>query len=786
MFRPGISSTLFTMFSFFILFVQVPSHAATLRVPADYGTIQGAIDAASAYDEVVVGPGVYYGRVLMTGVPIVLRSTDPEDPAVVAATVLDATGLPWPVVAFNGNETSFCSLAGFTLRHGRSALGAGIAGNLTRATIRHCWIVNNTATQLGSAVHQCRGSIEDCTIAGNRGGRGGLSECSGQVRNCVIADNHAEVVGGGLYACNGIVDSCTISGNVSDASGGGVVNCNRTIITNSIIANNTAALEGGGIYNCIYLEASNNIIAFNHAGREGGGMAVVTGGFANNLIYGNGNDSGLPAGVWRGMPGSYRNNIIWGNMPGSEAQVGQLSDDKEFAASYSCIEGGYAGGGNIDQDPRFVNPEALDFHLRADSPCIDAGRSISGLKRDIAGHPRPFDSFGAPNRGDGSTFDMGVYEMGILVADSLVAGIAPEAPQTLDDLVCTATAEGLVADASWVFAWYRNGQPLVETASETTDLRETVRSVLSHDATAKNETYFCHVEVDNGFSSRWVRTAVHTIQNTPPTPPAVIIVPENPQPWDGLGVEIVTPAYDADDDPLDYRVNWYRSSDGGVTWTHRIEVSGVMPQGSWVPPAFLHDGDVWRVEVVAFESRLKADAEATAVEEAELIESEMAWCLAYVGDNHRPLVTLLSPAKPTFAVGEVALRWETMDADGDPVTVDLYCDTDERPGGEILLASGLPGSGVLHWLAPGADKQSISADVSGDGAVGAEDLLRLARAWQGGEATGAGFTIMARAFDARRAMDQKRSAGVILVPEALPATREGLLRLIQDWKGDGR
>jgi hypothetical protein len=44
--------------------------------------------------------------------------------------------------------------------------------------------------------------------------------------------------------------------------------------------------------------------------------------------------------------------------------------------SYSCVEGGWPGVGNIDADPRFVrlwNGEAGDFQLLPDSPCIDAG-----------------------------------------------------------------------------------------------------------------------------------------------------------------------------------------------------------------------------------------------------------------------------------------------------------------------------------------------------------------------------------------------------------------------------
>lgn len=41
--------------------------------------------------------------------------------------------------------------------------------------------------------------------------------------------------------------------------------------------------------------------------------------------------------------------------------------------TYSDIQGGYPGIGNINSNPLFVNPIAGDFHLTANSPCIDAG-----------------------------------------------------------------------------------------------------------------------------------------------------------------------------------------------------------------------------------------------------------------------------------------------------------------------------------------------------------------------------------------------------------------------------
>jgi hypothetical protein len=41
--------------------------------------------------------------------------------------------------------------------------------------------------------------------------------------------------------------------------------------------------------------------------------------------------------------------------------------------THSDIQGGFGGEGNIDADPLFVDSDNGDYHLTADSPCIDAG-----------------------------------------------------------------------------------------------------------------------------------------------------------------------------------------------------------------------------------------------------------------------------------------------------------------------------------------------------------------------------------------------------------------------------
>ena len=86
--------------------------------------------------------------------------------------------------------------------------------------------------------------------------------------------------------------------------------------------------------------------------------------------------------------------IIWGNAP----QHNQLAASPEPAhVSHSCIEGGYAGPGNLESDPLLTADAA---HLNAASPAIDAGTVISPNRLDIDGEPRAA----------GTTADIGVDE----------------------------------------------------------------------------------------------------------------------------------------------------------------------------------------------------------------------------------------------------------------------------------------------------------------------------------------------------------------------------------------
>ena len=227
----------------------------------------------------------------------------------------------------------------------------------------------------------------DNTILGN--------ETLASIKNNRIIDNNNNNC---IYQCNGTIENNIISNNFNPIS-----SCHG-VIQNNLITNNDQGISGcsGRI--------QNNIISFN----QGNGIRNSYGIIQNNTIYGNTN-----YGLYHCQEHPIRNNIIWNN------GVGEIYESN--TPSYCCIKNYIGSGvGNISDDPGFSDPENGDFHLRSDSPCIDAGIQIDDLNLDYEGNGRPYDAVIWESRGDGSNFDIGVYEfIGIIVTPTQAPTVTP-------------------------------------------------------------------------------------------------------------------------------------------------------------------------------------------------------------------------------------------------------------------------------------------------------------------------------------------------------------------------
>ncbi|MCK5613297.1 hypothetical protein KAR91_66110, partial [Candidatus Pacearchaeota archaeon] len=82
-----------------------------------YSRIQFAIERADDCDTIVVTEGTYYENIDFKGKDITLTSTNPDDPAVVAGTVIKGNGQS-STVTFSGTESATCELTGLTITSG--------------------------------------------------------------------------------------------------------------------------------------------------------------------------------------------------------------------------------------------------------------------------------------------------------------------------------------------------------------------------------------------------------------------------------------------------------------------------------------------------------------------------------------------------------------------------------------------------------------------------------------------------------------------------------------------
>ena len=101
------------------------------------------------------------------------------------------------------------------------------------------------------------------------------------------------------------------------------------------------------------------------------------------------------------------NNVIINNIFYDTGTSYWASDDSTVSGDHNLIfrsnDPRQAGLNDIvGVDPLLVDPANDDFHLRENSPAIDAGQALAGVTKDLEGTPRP----------QGDAYDIGAYEFG--------------------------------------------------------------------------------------------------------------------------------------------------------------------------------------------------------------------------------------------------------------------------------------------------------------------------------------------------------------------------------------
>ncbi|MHC4220196.1 MAG: hypothetical protein ACYSU7_17260, partial [Planctomycetota bacterium] len=190
-----------------------------------YSSIQDAIAAAVNGDEVVVAEGIYAEPIDFLGKAITVRSTDPADPAVVAATIIDGTGNLHVVQCVSG-EGADTVLDGITITGGNAngssfpdALGGGMYNSYSSPTVINCTFSGNSAKYGGGMCNEeSNPTVGNCTFAGNTADDGGAMfnlASSVTLNGCTFAGNSADDDGGAIVneRCTTIFEDCTFTAN---------------------------------------------------------------------------------------------------------------------------------------------------------------------------------------------------------------------------------------------------------------------------------------------------------------------------------------------------------------------------------------------------------------------------------------------------------------------------------------------------------------------------------------------------------------------------------------------
>ena len=244
--------------------IVVTASLLTLRVPAQYPTIQAAIDAAPATAGwcVEVDPGIYNEAIDFKGKPISVKATGAR-----AETIIDGTGLNTSVIRAVAGETPATVLDGLTIRNGATGsaeagfrMGGGMLIRDSSPTIRNCAFVSNHAGY-GGAIYALNSSalIERTSIIGNTsdfdGGGLQANQSALRVSDVQVEGNFCGARGGGLHLVQGQprLTRVAVVRNGSGSAVGGVSwfaigsNASAASMIDCVISDNSAVSFAGGI-----------------------------------------------------------------------------------------------------------------------------------------------------------------------------------------------------------------------------------------------------------------------------------------------------------------------------------------------------------------------------------------------------------------------------------------------------------------------------------------------------------------------------------------------------------
>ncbi|HML74683.1 MAG TPA: choice-of-anchor Q domain-containing protein [Anaerohalosphaeraceae bacterium] len=302
----------------------------------------------------------------------------------------------------------------------------------------------------------------NCVFYQNISSRGGGVLGGGTLMGCVFRENQASLCGGGAVNSRDI-RNCSFIENAAGCQGGAICTSVNSIIRDCWFLSNSVygvqSAFGGGIYG---YGSKLSIINSHFVGNRVEGVNSYGGAicdyenvgastFRNCTFLANsatGTTNSFGGGIYNYASDDVITNcILWGNSASQGAPIftkyTQVSSTGAYrgtsSVTYSDIEGGFEGDGNISLPPQVVRyPSAGDdgqwgtadddygdLHLLPDSPCVDAGSNAAVPAEEQTG------LMGTPRLADGDwdgtpVVDMGAYEYYLFGDLNLTADVTME------------------------------------------------------------------------------------------------------------------------------------------------------------------------------------------------------------------------------------------------------------------------------------------------------------------------------------------------------------------------
>ncbi len=298
------------------------------------------------------------------------------------------------------------TLTNLTIIHNKasSSVGGGMGSENGNPTLTNVSFRLNAAYTGGGMFNE-NGSpkLTNVTFSENRAYQGGGMSNAGSARltNVTFEKNIDYDFAGGMFSeGDPTLTNVRFIGNTSEeAVGAGMCSIGGSPnLSNVTFIGNTSALGGAGGMGCYGGTPTLTNVTFNGNSALGGGGAI--GGYdKSNIII--------------------TNAILWGNRGYSNTRI-YHDETSSATVTYSDVQGGYPGTGNIAADPLFVDlsgPDGRvgtaddDLRLRAHSPAIDSANGDVAPVADMDDNPR-YDDPDIANTGTGAPdfADMGAYE----------------------------------------------------------------------------------------------------------------------------------------------------------------------------------------------------------------------------------------------------------------------------------------------------------------------------------------------------------------------------------------